>query len=67
MRDVVYAGAGNDSVGVGYGNDLVFGQEGDGTIAGGFRVDQLLGQAGNDVITGSPSETSCSAAPAATF
>ncbi|WP_167684739.1 M10 family metallopeptidase C-terminal domain-containing protein [Parasedimentitalea denitrificans] len=53
LRDIVYAGSGNDSIDAGYGNDLVYGQEGNDTIAGGFGTDDLQGQDGNDVITGS--------------
>lgn len=53
LRDVVYGGAGNDSVNAGAGNDLVYGQAGNDTIAGGFGVDELFGQGGDDVITGS--------------
>ena len=52
-RDVIYAGAGDDSVDAGYGNDQVFGMAGNDTIAGGFGADNLQGQDGDDVITGS--------------
>jgi Ca2+-binding RTX toxin-like protein len=53
LRDLVFAGAGNDSVDGGYGNDEIFGQGGNDTIAGGFGSDTLQGQDGNDVLTGS--------------
>jgi len=52
-RDLIYAGAGNDSVDGGYGNDLIYGMGGNDTLAGGFGADELQGQDGNDVITGS--------------
>jgi alpha-acetolactate decarboxylase len=53
LRDIIYAGAGNDDVDAGFGNDLVYGMDGDDFIAGGFGVDELHGQNGDDVITGS--------------
>ncbi|MFV0513576.1 MAG: peptidoglycan DD-metalloendopeptidase family protein [Jhaorihella sp.] len=53
LRDVIYAGAGDDFVDGGYGNDLIYGQGGNDTLAGGFGADELQGQDGNDVITGS--------------
>jgi Ca2+-binding RTX toxin-like protein len=52
-RDLVYAGAGSDSVDGGYGNDLIYGMGGNDTLSGGFGADELQGQDGNDVITGS--------------
>ncbi|MCX7564957.1 calcium-binding protein [Sulfitobacter sp. F26169L] len=52
LRDVIYAGAGDDTVFAGYGNDLVFGMDGDDQIAGGFGADELHGQNGNDTING---------------
>ncbi len=52
LRDVIFAGADNDSVDAGYGNDQVFGQEGNDTISGGFGADELQGQEGNDVLSG---------------
>jgi Ca2+-binding RTX toxin-like protein len=53
LRDLVFAGAGNDSIDAGYGNDEIFGQSGNDTVAGGFGSDTLQGQDGNDVLTGS--------------
>ncbi|MFC3615311.1 hypothetical protein ACFORG_16250 [Lutimaribacter marinistellae] len=52
LRDVIFAGAGNDLADGGGGNDLIYGQEGNDTLAGGFGADELQGQGGNDVITG---------------
>lgn len=53
LRDIFYAGDGNDSFDAGAGNDLVFGQGGNDPIAGGFGVDEIQGQVRGDVITGS--------------
>ncbi|MEY8838947.1 calcium-binding protein, partial [Cribrihabitans sp. XS_ASV171] len=52
IRDIVFAGAGNDSVEAGYGNDQVFGQEGNDTISGGFGADEIQGQEGDDFLSG---------------
>ncbi|NDW45565.1 calcium-binding protein [Ruegeria sp. PrR005] len=53
LRDVIFAGAGDDYIEAGAGNDLVYGMDGNDTIAGGAGVDELQGQDGDDVITGS--------------
>ena len=53
LRDVIYAGKGNDYVDGGYGNDAIYGGDGDDILLGGFGSDLLAGQNGNDVITGS--------------
>ncbi len=52
LRDIVYAGDGDDTIDAGYGNDLVYGGNGNDTINGGFGADELIGQGGNDVING---------------
>lgn len=53
LRDIIFAGAGNDQAQGGYGNDQIYGMDGNDTIIGGFGADELYGQAGDDVITGS--------------
>ncbi|MEQ9695703.1 calcium-binding protein [Shimia sp. SDUM112013] len=53
LRDVVYAGAGNDSVSGGWGNDELRGDAGNDTIEGGFGSDTVIGGLGDDSITGS--------------
>ncbi|MEM8693491.1 MAG: nidogen-like domain-containing protein [Pseudomonadota bacterium] len=52
LRDLVYAGSGDDSIDGGAGNDLVYGQDGDDVIIGGSGADNLQGQSGNDTISG---------------
>ncbi len=52
LRDVIYAGAGDDSADGGFGNDLIYGGAGNDTIEGGFGVDEIVGQAGDDVLSG---------------
>ncbi|CUJ89167.1 Hemolysin, chromosomal [Shimia thalassica] len=52
VRDVIYAGSGNDFVDAGAGNDLVYGEAGHDTLNGGAGSDQLVGQAGNDFLSG---------------
>ncbi len=52
LRDVIFAGSGNDRADGGAGNDLIYGQGGNDTLAGGFGADELQGQEGDDVITG---------------
>lgn len=53
LRDIIYGGAGNDSMDGGYGNDEMRGDIGNDTMAGGFGSDLLIGGPGDDVITGS--------------
>ncbi|SPF78200.1 calcium-binding protein [Pseudoprimorskyibacter insulae] len=53
LRDVIYGGAGNDSIDGGYGNDELRGDAGDDSIEGGYGVDLVIGGDGNDVLTGS--------------
>lgn len=53
LRDVVYAGAGDDHIDGGYGNDELRGGEGHDLMLGGFGVDMLVGGEGNDTATGS--------------
>ncbi|MBU2944317.1 calcium-binding protein [Shimia thalassica] len=53
LRDVIYAGAGNDRVDGGYGNDELRGDAGNDTIAGGFGADTVIGGTGHDTLTGS--------------
>jgi Ca2+-binding RTX toxin-like protein len=53
LRDRIFAGAGNDTIEGGYGNDDIYGQNGDDLIIGGFGSDTLQGQNGNDNIVGS--------------
>ncbi len=48
LADVVYAGAGNDTVSGGAMADLLFGNDGDDFLNGGFGHDQLHGGAGAD-------------------
>ncbi|APZ54167.1 putative calcium-binding protein [Salipiger abyssi] len=52
LRDVIYAGAGNDSADGGYGNDELRGDAGNDTLVGGFGADTIIGGDGNDVLTG---------------
>ncbi|MEQ9696036.1 calcium-binding protein [Shimia sp. SDUM112013] len=53
LRDIVYAGAGNDVVDGGDGNDELRGDAGNDSIAGGFGADTVIGGTGDDVLTGS--------------
>ncbi|WP_417818619.1 M10 family metallopeptidase C-terminal domain-containing protein [Tritonibacter scottomollicae] len=52
LRDLIYAGAGNDVVDGGHGNDLIYGQAGDDTLDGGWGADEVIGQGGDDVLNG---------------
>jgi len=53
LRDVVFAGAGNDNIDGGYGNDELRGDAGNDTIEGGFGSDTVIGGTGDDVLSGS--------------
>jgi Ca2+-binding RTX toxin-like protein len=53
LRDVVFAGEGNDTVEGGHGNDELRGDGGDDSLSGGFGVDTVIGGNGNDTLTGS--------------
>jgi hypothetical protein len=52
LRDLIFAGAGNDWVDAGYGNDEVYGHTGNDTLIGGFGADTLAGQSGDDLLSG---------------
>lgn len=52
LRDLIFAGSGNDNVDGGYGNDDINGMDGDDTMVGGFGADREVGGAGRDVISG---------------
>jgi len=52
LRDIVYGGAGDDSLDGGYGNDELRGDGGNDTITGGYGVDTIIGGTGDDVLTG---------------
>lgn len=53
LRDVVFAGNGNDSVLGGYGNDELRGDAGNDTLEGGYGADTMIGGTGDDFLTGS--------------
>lgn len=53
LRDLIFAGCGDDFVNEDAGNDLVYGQDGNDTIAGGLGADDFRGRDGNDVLTSS--------------
>ncbi|UWQ19695.1 calcium-binding protein (plasmid) [Jannaschia sp. M317] len=53
LRDVIFGGAGDDSIDGGYGNDELRGDAGNDQIAGGFGADTVIGGTGNDTLTGS--------------
>ncbi|WP_052249881.1 hypothetical protein [Tateyamaria sp. ANG-S1] len=53
LRDLVFGGAGNDTIDGGYGNDELRGDAGNDSIAGGFGADTVIGGTGNDILTGS--------------
>ncbi|WP_239195259.1 Hint domain-containing protein [Thalassobius sp. Cn5-15] len=48
--DVIYAGAGNDSVFAGFGDDVVYGGHGNDSILTGEGNDTILGGAGDDTV-----------------
>ena len=50
--DMVYGGAGNDSLSGGAGNDMLDGGAGNDTLLGGTGDDMLTGGAGNDSLNG---------------
>ncbi|WP_376872833.1 Hint domain-containing protein [Albirhodobacter sp. R86504] len=50
--DIVYAGAGNDTVFAGEGDDLVYGEAGDDVLYGEAGDDSLSGGTGNDTLYG---------------
>jgi len=51
-KDVVYGGAGNDTITTGDDADIIFGGTGDDTIDGGIDADTIDGGDGDDVIVG---------------
>ncbi|WP_457649605.1 Hint domain-containing protein [Profundibacter sp.] len=51
-KDVVYGGAGNDTITTGDDADVIFGGTGDDTIDGGIDADTIDGGDGDDVIVG---------------
>ncbi|WP_457645697.1 Hint domain-containing protein, partial [Profundibacter sp.] len=51
-KDVVYGGAGNDTITTGDDADIIFGGTGDDTIDGGIDADTIDGGDGDDVIIG---------------
>jgi len=51
-KDVVYGGAGNDTITTGDDADIIFGGAGDDTIDGGIDADTIDGGDGDDVIVG---------------
>lgn len=48
--DVIYAGAGNDSIEAKAGNDLIFGEDGNDTILAGAGNDTVFGNDGEDSV-----------------
>ncbi len=50
--DLIYAGAGNDSISAGLGNDIIYGGSGNDTALGGAGDDKIYGDTGNDLIDG---------------
>jgi Ca2+-binding RTX toxin-like protein len=50
VADVIFAGAGKDSVSGKGGNDVIHGGDGDDQLIGGMGDDRLFGEAGNDVL-----------------
>ncbi|MFQ3626785.1 MAG: Calx-beta domain-containing protein [Cyanobacteriota bacterium] len=53
--NVIYAGAGSDTIDTGDSDDTVRGEEGDDLLVGGNGDDILYGEAGNDLLRGSNS------------
>ncbi|QDC09586.1 tandem-95 repeat protein [Oceanicola sp. D3] len=51
-KDIVYGGAGNDTIITGDDDDYIEGGDGDDTIDAGFDDDTVLGGAGDDTIVG---------------
>ena len=51
-KDVVYGGAGNDTITTGDDADLIYGGTGNDTIDGGIDADTIYGGDGNDTIIG---------------
>ncbi|MDE3081765.1 MAG: hypothetical protein KGI94_17230, partial [Paracoccaceae bacterium] len=54
QRDVIFGGAGNDTLNGGHGNDSIVGGTGADIVIGGFGGDRLIGNDGNDTLTGGP-------------
>ncbi|PHO02091.1 hypothetical protein CSC82_20455 [Rhodobacteraceae bacterium 4F10] len=52
IRDLIYAGSGDDYADGGYGNDEIRGDAGNDTLAGGFGGDTLIGGLDNDQLSG---------------
>jgi Ca2+-binding RTX toxin-like protein len=55
--NVIYAGAGDDTIASGESDDIVRGESGNDTLIGGNGDDTLYGEAGNDVLKGGDSDT----------
>ena len=53
LRNVIYAGDGNDHADGGHGNDELRGDAGNDTLLGGFGADTLIRGADDDVLSGS--------------
>lgn len=53
--NVIYAGAGSDTIDTGDSDDTVRGEEGDDLLLGGNGDDMLYGEAGNDLLRGGSS------------
>ena len=52
LRDLIFAGAGDDTADGGHGNDEIHGGSGDDVLAGGWGVDTLIGNDGADTLGG---------------
>jgi Ca2+-binding RTX toxin-like protein len=52
QNNIVYAGAGDDTVTASNGNDVLMGEAGNDTLTGGYGDDVLDGGEGNDVLQG---------------
>ena len=55
--NIIYAGAGNDSINVGASDDVVRGENGNDTLTGGDGDDMLFGEAGADILRGGNSRS----------
>jgi Ca2+-binding RTX toxin-like protein len=52
LRDVMFGGAGNDTLEAGWGNDELNGGAGNDWLDGGFGSDTMIGNDGNDMLSG---------------
>ena len=50
--EIIYGGAGNDTIGGACGQDELYGEEGNDTLRGGIENDVLVGGVGNDTLSG---------------